>query len=83
MGVCILWGGRRMSKDKKVYEELSDMFDLKRDVGFQSRFSLMSPDYIPLVDRVKSLEEEVKALKEHLGVDIVRKNILVVPKEKK
>ncbi len=51
----------------------NNLRDLKHDVGFQSRYFKMEPDYVPLVERVNKLEEVLDALLYHLDLEALYK----------
>lgn len=59
----------------------SDLYDIKRDMGFQSRYSQMDPDYIPIIKRVAKLEEQFEAILKHLGVKVIKERNVVVEQD--
>lgn len=67
---------------EKIEEHIEDrdLMYIKSDIGFQSRYSLMTEDYKPLILRVQELEKVVAALQEHLGVTVVKEQYVAKPK---
>jgi uncharacterized protein YpbB len=61
--------------EDNVFE--ADMRHLKGDVGFQSRFSYMTEDYVPIVERVYELEKQLEAITKHLSITVVRESYTV------
>ena len=72
-----------MSKKQDKLPELfwDNLSYLQHDVGFQSRFRVMSEDYMPLVERVEKLEQVLEALLYHLDLEALYKVTTTIIRE--
>ena len=56
-----------LDKLERIDIELSQT---QLDVGYQTRYGVMTPGYKPLVERVRDLEQKLDAIINHLNITV-------------
>ena len=54
----------------KLLKLESELDYIQSDVGYQSRYAFMMPNYKPLVERVHSIEQKLDAIIKHLELKV-------------